>query len=299
MSENEFRRRAVYAADDDDRGWDSDEFEDQISATVIGLYETPTGPPNAPGYPVKFTSDELAAARAQGAFVSHPSRVVFEDELDAPVDQIYSRTFVQSLISRGPSLDQGYRNFYILKRAPSIPKPLYPVGKGTAYAFIILSAFADGRLEALKQYFTADKMDINPAAYDFDGIKKYPYVKKNELLGMTQADVLRRGVIATVNTIADKKHTWSISSNESGVRVEVGCYHDEVKSLLYARSLPMTATGRKRPILHLVAAHRRRIKEGIEIDIEQFLRGVRKVEMGGATFEVKAPDSIMGRHHEH
>lgn len=290
MSEDEFLRRVVYAAYDDGRGWDSDEFEDQISATVIGLYETPTKPSNAPGYPVQFTSGELVAARAQGAFVSHPSRVVFDDELDAPVDQIYRRTFVQSLTSRGLDVDQEYRNFYILKRAPSIPRPLYSVGKGTAYALIIMSAFADGRLESLKQYFTTEKMNIYPAAYDFDGIKKYPYVTKNELLGMTQADVLRRCVIATVNTIADKRHTWSISSNESGVRVEVGCYQDEVKSLLYARSLPMTATGRKRPILHLVAAHRRRIKEGIEIDIEQFLRGVRKVEMGGAIFEVSAPD---------
>lgn len=96
----------------------------------------------------------------------------------------------------------------------------------------------------------------------------------------------------TANTIADRMCQWGIASSDSGVNVELQCYHDEIKSLLYARSLPMTSTGRKRPILHLVAAHRRRVKEGIEIDIEPFLRGVRKVDMGGAVFEVRSPEPL-------
>ena len=292
MSEADFRKRAVYAAMDDERGWDCDEFEDQIAATVVGLYEKPCLPSNAPAYPVQFTGEELARVREHGAYVSHPSRVFFADELDAPVDKIYKGLAVHSLIARGHEAGQEYRSFYVLKRAPSIPKPLYAVGPGAPFAFVILAAWPDGRLEALKQYFTADGKNIYPAAFDLGKTKRYPYVTMNKLLGETHADVLKKLATSTFNSIADQMHTWAIASNDSGVRVEVGCYHEEVKSLLYARSLPMTATGRKRPILHLVAAHRRRIKEGVEIDIEQFLRGVRKVEMGGAIFEVRSPEPL-------
>ena len=70
---------------------------------------------------------------------------------------------------------------------------------------------------------------------------------------------------------------------------------EQIKSLLYARSLPVTATGRKRPILHLVAAHRRRIKEGVDIDIGEFLRGVKKVEMGGTVFTVAVSQQLIDR----
>jgi len=53
-------------------------------------------------------------------------------------------------------------------------------------------------------------------------------------------------------------------------KAHLGCMREEIKSLLYARDLPMTSTGRKKPILHLVAAHKRRIKEGTDIDIVPF-----------------------------
>lgn len=64
---------------------------------------------------------------------------------------------------------------------------------------------------------------------------------------------------------------------------------EEIKSLLYARTLPMTATGRKRPVLHLVEAHKRRMRNGTDVDITSYLRGTQKIEMGGTLFTVKAP----------
>jgi hypothetical protein len=92
---------------------------------------------------------------------------------------------------------------------------------------------------------------------------------------------------------ADRRFCWEITADEgvgSG-KASIGCTAEEVKSLLYARQLPVTATGRKRPILHLVAAHRRRMKEGHEIDIEPFLRGVREVVMDGTKFSVRGPSA--------
>lgn len=86
--------------------------------------------------------------------------------------------------------------------------------------------------------------------------------------------------------------TWRIRVKNEVAPIDLGCSREEVKSLLYARNAPMTESGRKRPILHLVSSHRRRMKEGIEIDIDQFLRGTREIEMGGQVFQVVAPQAL-------
>jgi hypothetical protein len=62
-----------------------------------------------------------------------------------------------------------------------------------------------------------------------------------------------------------------------------------VKSLFFARELPITDTGRKRPILHWVRAHKRRIAERIEIDIEKYMRGTATMIMQGVEFEITKP----------
>jgi hypothetical protein len=274
--------------------WDSDSFENQIAGTIIALYERPTRIHGSdwPGIGV----DELEKIRKRGAYVQHPNRMVFNDELDAPLDAIYSGLFVESAVQlkqRFELAPEVYGGFSVLKRAPSIPRPFYPVSPGTPYCYIGMSATDDGGLETDKQYFTVRGRSIFPCAIDGGKRKRWNYTYRPTVLGgLSLAENTAKRVIMTANTIADRLCQWGIESSDSGVNVELQCYHDEVKSLLYARSLPMTSTGRKRPILHLVAAHRRRIKEGIEIDIEQFLRGVRKVEMGGAIFEVRSPQPL-------
>lgn len=62
-----------------------------------------------------------------------------------------------------------------------------------------------------------------------------------------------------------------------------------IKSLFYARSVPITATGRLRPILHWVTAHKRRMKEGIDIDVRKHLRGIDTFEMHGVNFVITEP----------
>ena len=99
-------------------------------------------------------------------------------------------------------------------------------------------------------------------------------------------------VSTVMQFIADSRFCWSITAQEDIAKATIGCMKEEIKSLLYARTLPMTSTGRKRPILHLVEAHKRRLKQGINIDIISFLRGTRTVEIGNTQFTVNAPDSI-------
>lgn len=100
-------------------------------------------------------------------------------------------------------------------------------------------------------------------------------------------------ICTTLQAQADRRFCWEISANEGFGKASLGCTSEEVKSLLYARQLPVTATGRKRPILHLVAAHRRRMLEGVDVDIKPFLRGVAEVTMDGTLFKVRGPDTMI------
>lgn len=93
----------------------------------------------------------------------------------------------------------------------------------------------------------------------------------------------------TLQAQADKRFQWAIRAREDIAKATLGCTKEEVKSLLYARSLPMTSTGRKRPILHLVEAHQRRLKNGTDVDVTSFLRGTQTVVIGGTEFKVKPP----------
>lgn len=99
---------------------------------------------------------------------------------------------------------------------------------------------------------------------------------------------------ATVlNAWADRQHLWNVRTTElvynRPTPVTIGTSADRIKSLFYARSLPLTESGRKRPILHWVRAHERRLQAGIDIDVTQHLRGTDKFEMGGFAFEITNP----------
>ncbi len=99
----------------------------------------------------------------------------------------------------------------------------------------------------------------------------------------------------TINANDDARHLWEVQTGEHVVGGQIrtplmlGCDPDRIKSLFYARSLPMTASGRKRPILHWVEAHGRRLKSGIDIDISKHLRGIERFELGGFNFEITSP----------
>lgn len=93
----------------------------------------------------------------------------------------------------------------------------------------------------------------------------------------------------------DRFHTWQVETSESTISktvatpLMIGVNEEHMKSLAYARSLPLTATGRKRPILHWVRAHQRRIKEGIDIDIRRHLRGIVEFTMGEFNWRITHP----------
>jgi hypothetical protein len=106
---------------------------------------------------------------------------------------------------------------------------------------------------------------------------------------------------AAINTHEDRHHLWQVSTSEPLIGASIktplvlGCSPEHIKSLFYARSLPVTETGRRRPILHWVQAHNRRLQAGIEIDVNKHLRGIEKFEMDGFNFEITNPRKSMMR----
>jgi hypothetical protein len=94
---------------------------------------------------------------------------------------------------------------------------------------------------------------------------------------------------STVQLYQDRRYLWNVTAKENIAKATFGVYPEQIKSLFYAREMPMTETGRKRPILHWVKAHQRRIKEGIDIDIEKHLRGINEFVYQGTKFIITRP----------
>ena len=99
-----------------------------------------------------------------------------------------------------------------------------------------------------------------------------------------------------INQWADAKYLWLCETSEDvgigrrPLRLRLGVSAEHIKSLFYARTLPRTETGRKRPILHWVRAHQRRLAEGIDIDIRPHLRGITEFPLDGLNFRITQPD---------
>lgn len=99
-----------------------------------------------------------------------------------------------------------------------------------------------------------------------------------------------------LSLLADRKYLWNVCAIESfekyDLKINFGINEDHIKSLLYARDAPLTLSGRKRPILHWVDQHKRRIKEGVDIDINKYLRGITEFNLGNLSFQIDNPKKI-------
>lgn len=99
---------------------------------------------------------------------------------------------------------------------------------------------------------------------------------------------------AAVNLLNDSRHLWLVEVGEPVTRkinatLRFGVDSEWVKSLLIAREAPLTESGRKRPILHWVKEHKRRLQNKEDIDISKHLRGITEVTMSDLKFKITQP----------
>lgn len=307
---NQESTQAKNLIEGDDHGspaWGQDEFEQAVAETLISMFETKIKKIRGVPDNSRLTEEKLRAIRMFGPYIPSGERYIENvkeegmiiDVVNDPIPSVgcYSHGYVG-----GKSADvyDGYANHHFFQEVPSLPKDRKKMGAGRTFRIITASA-ENTHIKGCCDYFTVSKSGKVVACDTVvtSSIRGTPG-EKTRFFSEYETDPNRVYQIALSAYVAmqfhnDRRFCWQIKAEESNAKAYLGCGINEVKSLLYARTLPQTDTGRKRPILHLVAAHQRRIKNGTDINVTAFLRGVQVVEIGGTRFTVLPPRVMRDR----
>lgn len=272
---------------DDDKGWwDSDEFEDLVARGIIALFEDrvmQTEPRAHPGDGLVWhlpqhraaTDHEWKQIRKRGIYIAPNDRLTLDSAYWHDIDGLPEYAAWAGRCERPNDGDtlRGYIEIHALYRVPRPPIGCRIPGTGFAafYRYLSLYPQADKGVEGYGDYVA---------------LTKSGRVVGN-VGGQSKANAFYAA--ATLNFCADSKFLWNVLAHERGSNVTFGVHQEQIKSLFYARSLPVTESGRRRPILHWVQAHRRRMREGTDVDISKHLRGIEAFEMDGTTFTITNP----------
>ena len=267
----------------DKTGWERDSFEYDISSGLIALYESNIIKNKNVMPKDRISIDDIKFLRKKGTYF--PYDKIFDEKF---ADDCFKKVGNIDLLSDSvclanniteekrpylKNIGKAYHIFRNIKKINRLPKFWCGTGGGELYEFMRILAYENGGLHGEKSYFSFDN-DINVCK--FDG---------RELNDDEALDCIVPIMVCTL----DKECGWSITAKEIDAKVTLGCTHNEIKSLLYAKSIPLSKTGRVRPVLHLVESHKRRIRNGIDIDITPYLRGVSEIEFNGTVFRINPP----------
>lgn len=195
------------------------------------------------------------------------------------------------------------KNAYVeisyLEKINSLPKPIQCKNQGKSYRLTKLWMYNDDIIDGLNYYIVIDHLgNIYDTYWIRETYNSLGFSKKkliNSFTSQSENETSKAESIETVDahvaiqSYQDRRFLWNVTANEGIAKVTFGVYQEQIQSLFYAREMPMSETGRKRPILHWVAAHQRRIKKGIEIDIEKHLRGINEFVYNGTKFTITQP----------
>lgn len=287
---------------DEQTSWDAEEFETEVAGMLVSMFETKIKNEKRTPISSQVDSQKLFRLRQFGPYIPSGDRLIIVpkenenlaiDVVNDPIPSIgcYSHG---SVPGKAPHIFNGYAVHYFFEEANSMPKEKVRMGHGRLFKLIAVSAEND-HIKGLTEYFTVSKSGLvapcdtvlqsslrgepGQRTYTISEYDKDPERMKN----------IAFAAFATMQFQSDRRFCWQIKAEESKARAYFGVGMNEIKSLLYARTLPQTETGRKRPILHMVNAHQRRMKNGTDIDVKPFLRGIQKVEIGGTLFTVIPP----------
>lgn len=281
--------------------WKDDDFEDTVAAALIACFETKVKK-NRGAAPADMLNDErIAVIRTEGPYIASNSRLVeAQDEGNWSFDLAVDPLPMKGLSAYRPSglvakdRPEAYLCADYVRQVGSLGRYWHRRAGGTLYEMLLLSAESGG-IAGERRFFTVTRQgEVVACTQKIPNNLGYQPGAPVTVVEHDEKFLEETSVWAsvTLQMLADRRHCWVISAQEQTARAHLGCMQEEVKSLLYARSLPMTATGRKRPILHLVEAHKRRMRNGTDIDVTAFLRGQQSVEIGGTAFTVNPPRTL-------
>lgn len=290
--------------------WDTEAFEDSVARGIIALYEDKVVKQRGTHPADRLEQGDMLVARKHGLYVPSGSGSVvtstdksslyeglpmFSNPVHGlPIPDAIVIGFPLSQEDVNRNLDKnhygtGYMQLEMLRRIHRLPRGVQRTGGGDLFTSAVLDVSATGKVSGEKHYVSLNRQihpcyrSLSARGHDVGGSRSVSSFDDNPYhLQAARIQLL-------LELWADSVLSWSITAKDAATSVTLEANSESVKSLLYARSAPLTDSGRKRPILHLVRCHRRRVKEGIDVDVESFLRGTRQVDMGGTVFTVNPP----------
>jgi hypothetical protein len=285
--------------------WETEEFEDLVTRGIIGLHETKVKKEKRLPKCIKFDEDTFKRFRNIGCYFVPHDRVVcideaddgktlFTQQIDLINDELPDRAVYTTIHT-----DTAYLHAFYLEKIPYLPKPFANDIKGTNYR-ITQMGFENTYVWGCGTFVTIDTDGNLQSCYirdcKIDPLTKRPIHFKNRPVmhknSGSYQDFYSIWASVTIQCYQDRRYLWNVQAHDGIAKATFGVYPEQIKSLFYARGLPMTETGRKRPILHWVGAHQRRMKSGTEIDVDQYLRGIHEFEMNGTSFKITSPFKV-------
>jgi len=285
--------------------WETDEFEDKVARGLIAMYESKLKVRKRSVPACRLSEDLLMRVKRLGCYFPSNDRIIMEEV--SPIDGRSAK--IQSIdpINDGRpdfailTTTQGnkdselsYLQTTYLEKINSLPKPFKSDVKGRIYRIAFLD-FTNNAIEGMVDYVVIDsKGSLYPV---------HRYVRTTDRTtgrdlhikdipngsGETCEDNVTIWATAAIQFYQDRRFLWNVLAKEGIAKATFAVHEEQIKSLFYSRELPMTETGRKRPILHWVNAHQRRMKSGIDFDVEKHLRGSNEFVYNGTKFEIINP----------
>jgi hypothetical protein len=287
--------------------WETDEFEDLVARSLIGLYETKVKEEKKGPKSSRFDKELFDRVKRFGCFFPANNRVVM-----LQFDENNKASFVQSIDMLNDGLPdkaiitqtndemiEEYLWSFFIERVPFLPAPYTSKLKGKTYR-VNQIYFGNQHVSGCGTYVRINSSGAIASCY-IPGQFKDPITKRNIAFeNRPHMDEPMEGALdfystwtsVTIQSYQDRLHLWNVQAKEGIANATFSVYPEQIQSLFYARDLPVAATGRKRPILHWVNAHNRRMKSGVEVDIDQYLRGQNEFVMNGTKFIITNPSKV-------
>lgn len=276
--------------------WDKEEFEELVACGLLAQYE---------GRPTRlkkmdkcFQIDPNEAQRLLrqvGVYFAPSDRLIdIKGSVDARYEVYpdFASWAENSSIGNNDWGENIYLRIFISRRIPKIP---YGWGcdesRKYVYEGVVYNIDAEKGIKCSRVIGAYNSKGESVSVY----CERVVYDRKTGAGSKIQCfDTDSRAKLAEMALVAvsfynDSRYLWKVTACEEHAKASFGIYEDEIKSLFYSREIPLTETGRKRPILHWVAAHRRRMKSGHDIDIKKYMRGITEFEMNGTKYTITAP----------
>jgi len=285
--------------------WESEEMADAAIQGLVGLMEWSHLDHEADTPYKRTTIDDFGMMKLNGIYFSPGDRIIINGHIDE-VNDLGPEYFSNAHLIDENSCHQRVKQFYMIvysgRKIIRLPRGVFgPINDSDFYK-VTTWAFLRSNFQGCPAMTSVNYYSINKLSG-----KIYPCFSRSEKSHAQASPQLIQLVADAYTLWQDKKHLWNVtamellmSKNETRIddlyaKVTFGVYEEHIKSLLYARDMPLTSAGRKRPILHWVSAHKRRLERGVEIDISKHLRGVTSLSMGGINFEITNP--VKGKIH--